>query len=300
METPWLHRYTVLLAVCTLFLVVAGAAVTSNEAGLSVPDWPLSYGSLMPAMIGGVRFEHGHRLIATAVGLLTIGLVVWLFRSGPAVPAYVKKLGIVALAGVIVQGVLGGLTVLWLLPPPVSIAHACLAQVFFSITVALALFTSKSWGAETEPVEDHGWPSLRSLAVVTPALVLVQIALGAAFRHRAMGILPHILGAMMVVFALVIVGAFVLHQFPTHRPLRRAAAWMMAMAGVQVFLGIVAFMARLGENAQSAAMLPSTVAHVAGGGLTLASTTMLSILIRRHVRARASNTAGGEQAVVGS
>src|SRR5438132_10233457 len=121
MQTPWLHRYAILVAVCTLLLVVAGASVTSKEAGLSVPDWPLSYGQVMPQMTGGVFFEHGHRMIATTVGMLTIVLTVWLWRVEPR--AWMKKLGLVSLGAVILQGVLGGLTVLLLLPPPVSISH---------------------------------------------------------------------------------------------------------------------------------------------------------------------------------
>src|ERR1700681_4778369 len=129
MERFWLHRYAVLLAVCTLFLVVAGASVTSKEAGLSVPDWPLSYGQVMPPMVGGVFFEHGHRMVATTVGMLTIGLVIFLARAERR--AWMRKLGWIALAAVVAQGVLGGLTVLLLLPPAVSISHACLAQLFF-------------------------------------------------------------------------------------------------------------------------------------------------------------------------
>ena len=160
----WLHRYAIALAVCTLFLVVAGASVTSKQAGLSVPDWPLSYGQVMPQMTGGVLFEHGHRMVATFVGLLTIGLVICLSRAEKR--AWMRRLGWVALGAVIVQGLLGGLTVLLLLPPPVSVAHACLAQLFFSTTVAIAMFTSRSWQSGAEMVEDYGKPSLRSLAVV--------------------------------------------------------------------------------------------------------------------------------------
>src|ERR1700691_5232615 len=170
MERFWLHRYAVLLAVCTLFLVVAGASVTSKEAGLSVPDWPLSYGQVMPQMTGGVFFEHGHRMVATAVGFMTIILAIWLtlVETRP----WMKKLGFTALGAVIVQGLLGGLTVKLMLPPAVSISHARLAHVFFSTTLAIALFTSKRWLEGPEMVEDHGWPSLRSLAIATPVMVL--------------------------------------------------------------------------------------------------------------------------------
>src|SRR6202051_4216902 len=105
MQTPWLHRYATLVAVCTLFLVIAGASVTSKEAGLSVPDWPLSYGQVMPQMTGGVFFEHGHRMDATAVGVMTIILCIWLALVETR--KWMKTLGIVALGAVIFQGLLG-------------------------------------------------------------------------------------------------------------------------------------------------------------------------------------------------
>ena len=281
MLNPWLHRYTILLAVCTLFLVVAGASVTSNQAGLSVPDWPLSYGKLMPEMRGGVFFEHGHRLVATTVGFLTIILSVWLWRADPR--RWMKKLGLWALAGVIVQGVLGGLTVILLLPPAVSVAHACLAQLFFSATVALALFTSKRWFSGPVYVKDMGWPSLRSMAIVAPVAVLAQIALGAAFRHGAMSVIPHLLGAVIVAMILLMEGAFILHQFPENPNLAPYAKAVLAMTFIQIFLGVGAFMARMSSTAPAAEMLMTTVAHVAGGGLTLAFTILLSIQIRRQV-----------------
>jgi heme a synthase len=264
-----------------LFLVVAGASVTSKQAGLSVPDWPLSYGQVMPEMTGGVFFEHGHRMVATFVGLLTIGLAIWLSRAEQR--PWMRKLGWIALGAVIAQGLLGGLTVLLLLPPAVSVSHACLAQLFFSTTVAIAIFTSRSWQRGAEIVEDYGQPSLRSLAVVIPALVLAQIALGAAFRHGAMTVLPHILGAMVVAAAILIVCAFVLHQFPEHRALRPAAITLLVVTLVQVMLGIGAYYARLDASRNPVAMVIVTVAHVATGALTLASSVVLAIQIRRNV-----------------
>jgi len=284
MERFWLHRYAVLLAVCTLFLVVAGASVTSKEAGLSVPDWPLSYGQVMPEMTGGVRFEHGHRMIATAVGFMTIILAVWLARVETR--KWMKNLGFVALGAVIFQGLLGGLTVKLLLPPAVSISHACLAQLFFSTTVAIALFTSKSWLAGADPVEDHGWPSLRSLAIATPVMVLTQIALGAAFRHRAIGVLPHVLFSMVVTLTVLFTATFVMHQFPDHRALSAAAKALLGITFLQVMLGVAAYYTRLQAAEQPLAMVLTTVAHVATGGLTLASSVVLSIQILRNVRAR--------------
>src|SRR6202050_1386780 len=123
-----LHRFALLLAFWTLLLIIAGGLVTSNDAGLSVPDWPLSYGKLMPPMEGNIFYEHGHRMVATTVGLLTIGMVIALLRAEPR--RWLRNLGWIALGAVVVQGVLGGMTVIFLLPKPVSIGHACLAQLF--------------------------------------------------------------------------------------------------------------------------------------------------------------------------
>jgi cytochrome c oxidase assembly protein subunit 15 len=281
-----LHRYALVLSLCTLFLVVAGASVTSKEAGLSVPDWPLSYGQVLPQMTGGVFFETGHRLVATTVGFLTIILAIWLQRADER--PWMRKLGWAALAAVIIQGLLGGITVLWLQPPWVSTAHACLAQLFFSTTAAIALFTSKRWLRGAEVVEDYGKPSLRSLAILAPLLVLAQIALGAAFRHRAIGLWPHIAGSMVVTLSLLIIGVFVLTQFPKHASLRKAAHGMLGITGLQVFLGIAAYYARMQAAQAPLQMVLTTVAHVANGGLTLAFTILLSIQILRNVRNRAT------------
>lgn len=282
MQRFWLHRYAIVLSVCTLLLVVAGATVTSKEAGLSVPDWPLSYGKFMPPMTGGVLFEHGHRMIGATVGMLTIGLLVWILRVEKR--SWMRKLGWVALAWVSTVGLLGGLTVKLLTPPPVSITHTCLAQLFFSLTVSICVFTSQSWLEGPELVEDHGWPSLRSIAIALPIFVLTQIALGAGFRHGALGILPHIVGAMVVTLFILIACMFVLNQFPKHPALRRAAMALLSITFVQVILGITAFMTKLLETRQQLGEVVATVTHVATGALTLAASIVLAIQIRRNVR----------------
>src|SRR5678815_2780169 len=295
MQSPWLHRYAILVAVCTLFLVIAGASVTSKEAGLSVPDWPLSYGQVIPEMTGGVLFETGHRMIATVVGTLTIILAIWIARVEKRV--WMRRLGGAAVSLIVAQALLGGATVLMLQPPPVSVAHACLAQLFFSVTVAIAVFMSRKWQEGPEPVEDYGWPSLRSLATLTPVLVLLQIALGAGFRHRAFGLLPHVIGAMLVPLVILLTGIFVLQQFPKHRSLRPAAVALLSITGVQVFLGVIAYIARINAAEYPLAMVLTTVAHVATGGLTLAASVVLAIQIRRNVRVRTSEIAQTRQAV---
>jgi len=298
MKSSWLHRYAILVAVCTLLLVLAGASVTSKEAGLSVPDWPLSYGQVIPDMTGGVLFETGHRMIASVVGMLTVILAIWIARIEKR--AWMRRLGWVAVSLVVAQGLLGGATVLLLQPAPISMAHACLAQLFFSVTVAIAVFTSKKWQEGPEPVEDYGWPSLRTLGILTPVLILVQIALGAGFRHRAFGLLPHVIGAMLVPLVILLTGIFVLQQFPKHRSLRPAAVALLTITGVQVFLGIIAYVARINAAEYPLAMVLTTVAHVATGGLTLAASVVLAIQIRRNVRVRSSEAAETHQQAVTS
>ena len=284
MTSPWLHRYAVLLAVCTLFLILAGASVTSNEAGLSVPDWPLSYGEVMPPMEGKVFYEHGHRMVASGVGFMTVVLAIWLWRSDPR--GWMKKLGWAAVVLVIAQGVLGGITVMYLLPPPVSISHACIAQLFFSLTVAFAVFTSPGFQREPSLVEDSGWPSLRSLAVIAPILVLAQIALGAGFRHRAFGVMPHVIGAFIVTAVVLMVAIFVLVQFGEHRDLKRSAIGLMAVTCVQVIFGVAAYFVRIstGVGAPTGQLIAYTVIHVAVGALTMAASVVLAIHVLRSVR----------------
>jgi cytochrome c oxidase assembly protein subunit 15 len=289
MQNVWLHRYAVLLSVCTLFLVVAGASVTSKQAGLSVPDWPLSYGQVMPPMTGGVLFEHGHRMAGTTVGLLTIGLLVWILATETR--SWMRKLGWVMLVWVSVVGLLGGLTVKLLTPPPVSVLHTCLAQLYFSLTVAMCVFTSKSWMDGPVMVEDAGWPSMRSLAILLPLVVLTQVALGAGFRHGALGVMPHLVGAIVVIMVLLIMGAFVMQQFPTHAPLRQGAIALMTIGFTQVFLGILALIARMVSTQPTTQVVIATVAHVAVGAMTLASSIALSILIRRNVRPKQEEAA---------
>ena len=280
-----LHRYSVLVAVCTLFLVVAGGLVTSNDAGLSVPDWPLSYGKLMPKMEGGIFFEHGHRMVATTVGMLTIGLAIWLWRSEQR--RWMRRLGFIALAAVIVQGILGGMTVIFLLPKPVSISHACLAQLFFSTTVLIALFTSAEWKRRLPMVEDDGAPGLHLLAAAVPLFVLTQLALGAAARHRAIGVLPHVIGAAVVMGMILWIVIRTLVRHSGVAPLRRSALCLLVIGVSQVFLGVAAYMSRIATvdaPQPMAVMVTFTVAHVAVGALTMAASVVMTAEVFRNVR----------------
>src|ERR1041385_9126153 len=177
------HRFAVFLACATFFLIIAGANVTSHDAGLATSDWPLSNGQVFPRMVGNLFWEHGHRLVATAVGILTIVLAFYLqFRE---TRTWVKRLGGAALGAVVAQGLLGGLTVKLNLPLVVSAAHATLAQLFFLITVSLAVFTSRRW-IESEPIHQVvEVPPLRALCVFSLIIILTQLVLGATLRHSA-------------------------------------------------------------------------------------------------------------------
>jgi cytochrome c oxidase assembly protein subunit 15 len=184
----WLVRYSRFVVACTALLILAGSLVTSHDAGLSVPDWPTSYGWNMftfpPSMwVANILYEHGHRLIASSVGFLTIVLVAWLWVVESR--AWLRWLGVAALAAVVAQGLLGGITVLFYLPPAVSTAHAGLAEIFFSLTVAIALFTSPGWNADTPSVDDR---RLRRIATATTVAIYAQILVGATMRHTGAGL----------------------------------------------------------------------------------------------------------------
>jgi cytochrome c oxidase assembly protein subunit 15 len=280
----WLHRYALLTAAATFCLIIAGALVTSHEAGLAVPDWPLSYGQLMPPMVGGIFWEHGHRMVATFVGILTIGLAVWLWRSEPR--RWVRRLGWAALGAVVLQGLLGGLTVLFLLPRPVSIAHASLAQIFFCLTVSMALFTSSAWLHEQPRRRENSEPSLRRLSAATTIAVFLQLILGAAYRHDAAGIVPHLVGAALVTFGVIWVWRRIRREHADDSALRFPATVLAGLLLFQLLLGGAAYWIRLAtaEAPQpQLLMVVLTVAHVATGALVLASSLVVSLQAHRRL-----------------
>ncbi len=292
----WLHRYAVLVAVCTGILVFAGGLVTSTGAGLSVPDWPLSYGMVFPPMVGNVRFEHGHRMLATSVGILTILLAIWLQRREPR--PLVRHLGWIALSAVVLQGLLGGLTVLLMLPTPVSVAHACLGQTFFCIVVAIALLTSPGWRQAPAPAKVPG-SALRGSALMCIAVVYLQLVLGALMRHTGAGLaIPdfplafgrlvpeftspavavhyaHRLGALAVAIAAAVTAAQALRWHRQQPALLRPALLVLLLVGVQILLGGITVWS-------TKAVVPTTL-HVLNGALVLATSLVLALRSQRLV-----------------
>ncbi|HEV8232253.1 MAG TPA: COX15/CtaA family protein [Thermoanaerobaculia bacterium] len=278
-----LHRFAVLTAVATLGLIFAGGLVTSTESGLSVPDWPLSYGKLMPPMVGGVAYEHGHRMVATTVGILTIILAVWLARREPR--RSIRRLGWIALGAVVLQGILGGLTVRFLLPTPISVAHACLAQTFFCLTVVLAVVTSPRWERGV------GRELVTRLAIATASAVFLQLLIGAVMRHNKAGLaipdFPLSLGRVippldsfpvLIAFAhrawALVVAALVFATIAAaarsgRRGLRRTAMVLGAIVIAQIALGATTILSRRG--------VAITTAHVAAGALLLGTAVALAI-----------------------
>jgi cytochrome c oxidase assembly protein subunit 15 len=269
------------VAVVTFFLIIAGALVTSNDAGLSVPDWPTSFGSLykIPHLVGGVKFEHTHRMIAQFVGFLSIILAVWTWRADPR--RWMKYLGLTALGLVIAQGILGGITVLFYLPPAVSSAHAALAQTFFCVVVLIALFTGQNWVEEIPLVEiDRERPSLFALVLFSIVVLYVQLILGAMFRHHGLSWWPHVLNAATVAIVLTWTSVRALSRYSGLDAVRRPAITLLSLLIAQLCLGFVAFLTRVawGHDAvqPELPMVVSTVAHVAVGALLLATTVVLA------------------------
>ncbi len=293
----WLHRYAKFVSAATVLLLVAGGLVTSTGSGLAVPDWPTSYGwnmftFPMKHMVGGILYEHGHRLIASGVGILTIILALWIWKAEPR--RWMRVLGFTALAAVCVQGVLGGITVLYFLPTPVSTAHAGLAQIFFCLTIAIALFTSRGW---TDPVNQQADdPVLRLVATTTTVCIYCQIIVGATMRHSGAGLaipdfplvfgglippqwtpqiavhFAHRAGAVVVALAIAATVGHVWYHHPRRRDLRRPAAVLACLVLAQVTLG--AFVIWSEKN------VAINTAHVVVGALTLA--TSLVLTLRSH------------------
>ena len=278
-----LHGFAVFTACCTFLLIIAGALVTGNDAGLAVPDWPLSYGSLTPPWVGGIRYEHGHRVVATFVGFLTIILAVWLWKREDR--PFVRRLGWIALVVVITQGILGGITVLFFLPAPISVMHACLAQAFFCIVSSLALLTSESWKLGTRSVAgDIKGVSMHQLSMWTTASVYVQLILGAALRHSKTGLLWHVFGAFIVTFLAIWTVARVYKYYAKVASLFRPAMILGILLAAQLSLGVGSYLVRLAsrEDVQPGAlMIAVTTAHVAMGAAVLVTSLLLTLQCRR-------------------
>jgi cytochrome c oxidase assembly protein subunit 15 len=275
-------------ACAALVVITAGALVTSNDAGLSVPDWPTSFGYLVkvPHFVGGIRYEWSHRMVAGTLVTLTLTIALWTLLVERR--RWLRWLAVAAFSTVIAQAILGGLTVLFFQPPAVSTAHATVAQTFFCIAVAIALFTGRKWVEEQPRVEfDQRLPRLFTLTVLSIFVLYVQLILGGMFRHHGMSWWPHVVNAVIVSFVLTWTAIRALLVYSQIDAVRRPAILMLSLLITQLCLGFTAFLTRVAWGKDTVQpelpMVAATVAHVAVGALLLATTVVLAIQVWRHI-----------------
>ena len=294
------HRFALLVAIATYVLLFLGGLVTSTGSAPAVPDWPLSFGQVFPPMVGGVLFEHGHRLAASTVGILTLVLALWTIAREPR-PG-VRVLAAIMLVTVILQGVLGGVTVLYKLPLAVSVTHACLAQTFFCLTVAMAIVTGPAWGPpRVRPIE-LGAP-LPTLAACATVVVFCQLVLGALVRHMGAGLaipdfplafgrlvppldtpliavqFAHRTGAAFVTIMVLTLAGAVWRSHRSESRVVRLTAFAVCLLVLQVALGASIIWTRR-------AVVPTT-AHVVIGAALLATCVTVTLRTGRLAVVRA-------------
>jgi cytochrome c oxidase assembly protein subunit 15 len=313
----WRHRFSWLTVLTTVLLICWGGVVTSIGAGMAFPDWPTSLGSYnlinpvdewwtVPAYLA----EHGHRLVASLVGMLTVLLAAWTWWDDPR--AWMRKLGLAAVVLVVVQGVLGGLRVLWV-SIDLAAVHACVAQLFFAVLVAMTLFTTRTWRT-WDGVLEAGGPAtrLRRLAYAATAGIYLQIVLGALLRHSGGGVSAgftaiHVTGAFVVV-GLVLAVFIVAEKHFDDVPVVRRASWgLLGAMGLQFALGLAALLVMLYAEEQSGLSLAPvllTVAHLVVGALFFGSSIVTTLLVARDPAPESSLEAarsnGRRPAVVGT
>jgi len=284
---PGVHRYAVFVFFWTVLLLVAGALVTSKDAALSVPDWPTSYGTFLPPMYGGIFYEHSHRLIAGALGILLIveAVVIWRYEER----RWLRWFALAAVGGVVAQAILGGQVVIQLLHYWLPVLHACFAQIMFAAILSLAVFTSKWWTEEQPVLDDRGGLSIHTIVIINAVVTFLQVFLGAGFRHQDMPIWPHIVGAFVVLGVMIWTAAILRRRFDSSRELRFGRSLLHAMVGTQLLLGGAAYWSRL-VTQDAPQPMPSmvffTVIHTVFGALVFASSILVVLMCYRLVLRR--------------
>jgi heme A synthase len=280
MTNSRLHIPANILAILTFLLIAAGALLTSGIRPL--PGTSPTAEAVTP-MKGAAQIEEAHRILAALVGVLAVGLAI---VSSPEIrlPAWIT-VGLVVVDALLgLQGGPGGM-----LAPVGGVFHAILAPLVFAGVASLVLFTSKNWLDPAVPARDV-WPPLNRLAIVVPAFLILQIALGAAFRHNTVGVFWHILNAMVTLLLILMFGICVVRQYPEHPTLQPAAVQLLVVTGVQVLLGFAAFLVLLIVSQTNMALIVISVIHVLTGALTLAASIVLSLQFKRSGAVAASQT----------
>jgi heme a synthase len=284
---PSVHRFAIFIVCWTIVLLTAGALVTSEDAALAVPDWPLSYGTITPPMVGGIAYEHTHRVIAAGLGVLIICLAVMLWRTDDR--RWMRWLGLAALGGVILQGILGGLTVLKLLHYWLPVMHACVAQLMFAVLVSIAFFTSRWWAESLPQYQDKGSPSVHTIATINAVAIFLQVLAGAGFRHQYISLRPHVLGAVVVLGVVIWTAAVLRRRFSQVREISRVRVLLHAVVGTQILLGVIAFYSRI-YTADAPQPMPlmvvSTVVHTVVGAVLFAISIVTVLICYRLVPRR--------------
>ncbi|MGO9455229.1 MAG: COX15/CtaA family protein [Candidatus Binataceae bacterium] len=289
--TRALHRFAMIAVGATFCLIFVGGLVTSTGSALAVPDWPLAYGKLIPAWQGGIRFEFGHRVVAGFVVILTLILMAWALRVERR--KWVRNTALAAFGLIIVQAVLGGITVLFELPLAIAVTHAATAQAFFCVMVAIAIFTNPRWEQTAHRDESAARPPLAALAGITTAIIYAQILVGALMRHLGAGLaipdfplafgqvvppywneyiavnFAHRIGAVIVATMIIWTVARVLRAHRDDAQLRRPALGLALLLVLQVCLGALTIWS-------GRSVIPTT-SHVAVGAAVLATSLTLTI-----------------------
>lgn len=287
-EPAWAHRLAVSLSVATLMLILLGGLVTNTGAALAVPDWPTTFGYNMflyppSKMVGGIFYEHSHRLLGAVVGLLTAGLAVALFLSERR--RWLRGLGLTALGAVCLQGLLGGLRVV-LLQDVLAIFHGCLAQAFFALTVALAVCTSRAWTAAPAPVPSADAVLLRRLALATTGVVYLQIVFGALLTHFGTRLDGHLAAALALTLLIPALAVGMVRGRSARSGQGGPALTLLGLLILQIMLGLGAYVSRFTSVPLPLApytVLAFPVAHRLTAGLLLATSLVATLRAYRYL-----------------
>lgn len=286
---PWPHRLAILTAVATLLLILAGGLVTSLGAGLAVPDWPTTFGYNMflypwSRMVGGILYEHSHRLIGSVVGLLTVALAlaIWVVDRR----AWLRWLGGMALVGVILQGVLGGLRVV-LVQETLAILHGILAQAFFGLLGSLVLFTSREWADPAAAARAADSGRVRWLADLTAGGIFLQIVAGALVTHLGARLDAHVGLAVLVSVLVVLMAIRVWREHADQGKLLRPVSILGGLLILQLFLGLGSYASRFTDL--EVPLFPFfglalPVTHRLAAALMLATSLVLVFRVHRTLR----------------